>query len=274
LIERLANFLIFSRLANRQTGKSVNIISLVTRNLQLVTYFYRKLKTENCLLFCILLQKQKTKNHQHLISKKTFDGKFFSDYNNSHKANILARRIFQMKEVLFKTNPQKVIEYLIQKAGKEFLSKEIQIATKMSKAGANFALNDLVKTSLVNRQQKGNAYLYTINDENPVVKQLKVLRTIIDFMPLIKKLKQKTSKIILYGSSSRGEDTEDSDIDLFIVTNLTEEVEKIMQRKKYSKKIQPIIRKPLQYIEMEKTDPTFYQEIEIGIVLWEAKDES
>jgi len=179
-----------------------------------------------------------------------------------------------MKEVLFKTNPQKVIEYLIQKAGKEFLSKEIQIATKMSKAGANFALNDLAKTSLVNRQQKGNAYLYTINDENPVVKQLKVLRTIIDFMPLIKKLKQKTSKIILYGSSSRGEDTEDSDIDLFIVTNLTEEVEKIMQRKKYSKKIQPIIRKPLQYIEMEKTDPIFYQEIERGVVLWEAKNES
>ena len=144
----------------------------------------------------------------------------------------------------------------------------------MSKAGANFALNDLVKANLVNRQQKGKTYLYTINDENPVVKQLKILRTIMNLVPLIKKLKQKSSKIILYGSSSRGEDTEDSDIDLFIVTNLIEEIEKIMQRTKHYKKIQPIIRKPLKYIEMEKTDPTFYQEIEKGIVLWEAKDES
>jgi len=179
-----------------------------------------------------------------------------------------------MKEILFKTNPQKVIEYLIQKPGKEFLSKEIQLATKMSKAGANFALNDLVKTNLVNRQQKGKTYLYTINDENPVVKQLKILRTIMNLIPLIKKLKQKSSKIILYGSSSRGEDTEDSDIDLFIVTNLIEDIEKIVQRNKHYKKVQPIIRKPLKYIEMEKTDPTFYQEIEKGIVLWEAKDES
>ncbi len=179
-----------------------------------------------------------------------------------------------MKEILFKTNSQKVIEYLIQKPGKEFLSKEIQIATKMSKAGANFALNDLVKANLVNRQQKGKTYLYTINDENPVVKQLKILRTIMNLMPLIKKLKQKSSKIILYGSSSRGEDTEDSDIDLFIVTNLIEDIEKIMQRNKHYKKVQPIIRKPLKYIEMEKTDPTFYLEIEKGIVLWEAKDES
>jgi predicted nucleotidyltransferase len=179
-----------------------------------------------------------------------------------------------MKEILFKTNPQKVIEYLIQKPGKEFLSREIQIATKMSKAGANFALNDLAKANLVNRQQKGKTYLYTINDENPVVKQLKILRTIMNLMPLIKKLKQKSSKIILYGSSSRGEDTEDSDIDLFIVTNLIEDIEKIVQRNKHYKKVQPIIRKPLKYIEMEKTDPTFYQEIEKGIVFWEAKDES
>jgi predicted nucleotidyltransferase len=179
-----------------------------------------------------------------------------------------------MKEILFKTNSQKVIEYLIQKPGKEFLSKEIQVATKMSKAGANFALNDLAKANLVNRQQKGKTYLYTINDENPVVKQLKILRTIMNLMRLIKKLKQKSSKIILYGSSSRGEDTEDSDIDLFIVTNLIEDIEKIVQRNKHYKKVQPIIRKPLKYIEMEKTDPTFYQEIEKGIVLWEAKDES
>jgi len=40
----------------------------------------------------------------------------------------------------------------------------------MSKAGANFALNDLLKANLINRQQKGKTYLYTINDENPVVK--------------------------------------------------------------------------------------------------------
>lgn len=179
-----------------------------------------------------------------------------------------------MKKILFKTNPQKIIEYLMQRPGKELMSKEIQATTKISKAGANFSLNDLTKTSLVNRQQKGKTYLYTINDENPVVKQLKILRTIINLMPLLKKIKEKANKIILYGSASRGEDTEDSDIDLFIVTNLTEEIERIVQRNYHYSKIQLIIRKPLKYIEMEKTDPSFYKEIEKGIVLWGAKDES
>ena len=154
------------------------------------------------------------------------------------------------------------------------MSKEIQIATKTSKAGANFALNDLVKANLVNREQKGKTYLYTLNDKNQIVKQLKVLQNIINLMPLIKRMMRKTSKIILYGSVSRGENAEDSDIDLFVVTNLTQEIERIVQSNEYDKKIQLIVRKPLKYIEMEKTDPNFYQEVERGIVLWETKDES
>ena len=93
-------------------------------------------------------------------------------------------------------------------------------------------------------------------------------------MPLIKTLKQKSSKIILYGSASRGEDTEDSDIDIFLVTNLTQEFEKLALGKHYHNKIQLIVRKPLKYLEMENTDPTFYREVERGIVLWELKYES
>ncbi len=182
--------------------------------------------------------------------------------------------IIHMEEILFKTNPQKVIAYLIQKPGKVFLSKEIQLATGISKAGVNFALNDLVKTGLVKREEKGRFYFYTINDSHPIVKQLKVLNTIIKLVPLLEKIKQKVSKVILYGSASRGEDTEDSDIDLFMVTNQDQELEKLVQKKHYDNKIQLITRTPLKYIEMEKTDPIFYQEVERGIVLWETKDES
>jgi len=59
-----------------------------------------------------------------------------------------------------------------------------------------------------------------------------------------------------------------------VVTNTFQEVEKIIKNSSKGKIIQLIARTPLKYIEMEKTDPIFYAEIERGIVLWEAKDES
>ena len=178
-----------------------------------------------------------------------------------------------MKKIIFKTNSQRIIEYLIKKPGYKFLSKEIQIATRISKAGANFALLDLVKTGLINRERKGNVYLYTIDDEHPVVKQLKILQNIIDLTPLICKMKHKANKIILYGSASTGENTEESDIDLFVVTNKVKEIERLIEENSLRGKIQLIVRSPLQYIEMEKTDPHFYQQVERGIIIWEVRNE-
>ena len=179
-----------------------------------------------------------------------------------------------MKKILFTTNPQKILEFLIQTSGEEYLSKEVQIATKISKAGTNFALNDLVRTGFVRREKRGKMYLYAVNFDHPVIKQLKILKLIMFLDPLLKKIRRKSQKIILYGSSSRGENTKDSDIDLFVVTNAFQEVEKIVKNSSKGEVIQLIIRTPLKYVEMGKTDPTFYIEIERGIVLWEAKDES
>lgn len=179
-----------------------------------------------------------------------------------------------MKKILFATNSQKILEFLIQTPGEEYLSREIQIDVKISKAGTNFALNDLVSAGFARRKKRGKMYLYAVNFDHPIIKQLKVLKVIVFLNSLLKKIRNKTQKIILYGSSSRGENTKDSDIDLFVVTNSLPEVEKIVRNSSKGKIIQLIVRTPLKYIEMEKTDTIFYTEIERGMVLWEAKDES
>jgi predicted nucleotidyltransferase len=135
-------------------------------------------------------------------------------------------------------------------------------------------INDLVSAGFIRRKKRGKMYLYVVNFDHPIIKQLKVLKVIMFLDPLLEKIRNKSQKIILYGSSSRGENTKDSDIDLFVVTNSSQEVEKITKNSPKGKGVQLIIRTPLKYIEMEKTDPIFYAEIERGIVLWEAKDES
>lgn len=196
-------------------------------------------------------------------------------YNISRWANIIAKGVInRMKKILFATNPQKILEFLVQTPGEEYLSREIQIDVKISKAGTNFALNDLVNAGFIRRKKRGKMYLYAVNFEHPIIKQLKILKVIMSLESLLKKIRNKSQKIILYGSSSRGENTKDSDIDLFVVTNSLREVKKTIKNSPKGKIIQLIARTPLKYIEMEKTDPIFYAEIERGIVLWEAKDES
>ncbi len=178
-----------------------------------------------------------------------------------------------MKNILIATNSQKILDFLAQNPGKEYLSREIQKTTKVSKAGTNLALRNLVKTKFIKREKRGKFYLYSLAFNSPVIKQLKVLKTVISLSNLIKKVKHQAKKVILYGSTSRGEDTKDSDIDLFVVTNMPEGVEKVLEKQAIGKRIQLTMRTPLKYVEMETTDPTFYKEIERGIVLWESKDE-
>jgi len=179
-----------------------------------------------------------------------------------------------MRKILIATNQQKVLDFLIQYPGNEFLEKEIQKATKISKSGVNFALRDLVKTGLINKQKRGKISFYSITFDHPIVKQLKVLKTLLNLEPLMKKIKKLSKKIILYGSCSRGENTSESDVDLFIVTNNYNLISEAMKKDKLNERIKLIMRSPLEYVEMEKTDPTFYKEVELGIILWKSKDES
>ena len=78
-----------------------------------------------------------------------FNRLYLIDYNISRWANILVKGVIKkMEKILFTTNSQKILEFLIQNPGEEYLSREIQIAVKISKAGTNFALNDYRRQKL------------------------------------------------------------------------------------------------------------------------------
>lgn len=109
---------------------------------------------------------------------------------------------------------------------------------------------------------------YQANKDNSILKKFKVLRNVIQLFPLAKKLKKISEKIILFGSTSRGKNYKDSDIDLFILTHNKETVKEMVKKSKI-KLLQLIIKTPAEFITLEKKDPTFYQEIIMGVTLWE-----
>jgi predicted nucleotidyltransferase len=179
-----------------------------------------------------------------------------------------------MGNSLISTNAQKVLSFLAQNPGKQFLANEVEKATKVSRAGVNCSLRKLAKEKLVLREKKAKIYLYSVDCNDPVIKQLKVLKTIVLLQPLLNKLKSISQKIVLFGSCARGENIANSDIDIFILAGSPKAIEEKIKKSKLKERIQPVIRNSTQFIKMEKEESVFFEEIERGITLWESKDES
>jgi predicted nucleotidyltransferase len=161
---------------------------------------------------------------------------------------------------------------LIQCPGEQFIAKEIQEKVKVSKGGLNQSLRKLAKEGFVNREKKGKIYLYSLNYNNAIVKQFKILKNVELLFPLVSKLKIFAEKIILFGSSARGEDTAESDIDLFVLTKNYIEIDNVLKKDKLRRKLQTIIRTSVEYSGMEQKEQVFYEEIKRGITLWENKE--
>ncbi len=180
----------------------------------------------------------------------------------------------KIKQVFISSGEQKILEVL-SFVDEWKTAKEIKKKTKLSRAAIHLILDKLFKLNLLERDQKGKTYLYKINSSFPffcALKQFKILDNLISFFPLFKKIISKSQKIVLFGSVGRGEDFKDSDIDLFIITHNVKEVKKIIEKYSTNRKIQAIIRRPMDYIKLEQTDPVFYNEINSGIIVWEKED--
>ena len=172
-----------------------------------------------------------------------------------------------MKKILFFTNCQKILSFIIENNDKEFYDREIARLAGVSRAGANFALRDLAKAGLINRIKKGRMFFYSAVSDNMIIKYLKIVQNIALINPLVEKLKEWSDKIILFGSAAEGKDTAKSDIDLFVISNEKDEVYKIFSQSKMKNKIKLIVKNRLEWVLMRNKDKFFYKEIKKGKVI-------
>ena len=170
------------------------------------------------------------------------------------------------------TNSLKVLSYLAEHPGKEFLGSEIQKAISISRAGVYIAFGELIRQNLVSKVKKGNQLFYSIIYDDSAIKQFKILKNVLALRPLVSKLKPLSKKIILYGSTSRGENDPSSDIDLFILSQEPEEAKKIIASIKTRQKIQSVIKTPSDIASFKDKEKTYYAEVDRGITLWEKKE--
>ena len=176
-----------------------------------------------------------------------------------------------LKDIFIKTVEQRILSLFVANPDKTFYSREVSKKIKTSLGATSNALRLLAKNNVLTSEKKGKTSLYTLKLPNEYLERFKILNILLTLEPLIGKLQNISRRIILYGSYSSGTFTSDSDLDLFIVSEKREEALKAIANFKTNTtfEIKPVIKKQLEWMQLEKNEPEFFSEINQGIILWE-----
>lgn len=156
--------------------------------------------------------------------------------------------------VFFARNPTTKISYT-----------DLRKKTKIAKATLTKHLNFLLKEDFIRVEKIGLSKLYQLNKENCSVKQIKILNNLLSLKGIKQLEKKYNIEIFLYGSAARGEDTENSDIDLLVIGKTRKEqifpdINKIS--KDVGREIKIVIFSPLEWSQLARKDAPFYERVE------------
>jgi len=171
------------------------------------------------------------------------------------------------------TNALKVLKYLCENSGKDFTGSAVQKPLGISRAGVFLAMRQLIREGFVKNETRGNTGIYSAEGSNPAVKQFKILMNIVELKGVVEKLGPHMISATLYGSCARGEDMADSDMDIFIISHDPDRVREILKKIKLKRKIQAVIKTPVETADFKQKEALYSREVERGIIVWENKDE-
>ena len=109
-----------------------------------------------------------------------------------------------------------------------------------------------------------------LNLKHPLIKQYRRFLNILYLYPVLEEFKKEAKKIILFGSYFEGTNTEDSDIDVFLITDSpVSKIQRIVNKFNLDDKLKPVIRSSVEYLRLKKEEPVFFEEINRGVVYYE-----
>lgn len=167
---------------------------------------------------------------------------------------------------------KKILDFLLDHTGQKFYLTQIAKEVNISDSTVWQILEKKEKEGLVKKEKIGNLSFYCLDFTDPVIQQMKQLRTVKLLKPVVEKLKDCSQKVILFGSAAEGKDLANSDIDLFVLTGDKKAVLKIISQAKIGRKIQLVAKNILEWQKIKKEDKIFAEEVERGKILWKEED--
>ena len=165
------------------------------------------------------------------------------------------------------------ILYIFHEVPKQELhEREVMRKAETSKGSAGRILRKLSQIGVLEKNRRGRMVFYRLNMRNAVARQFKVLFNVYSLNKLVNEIKQYCKKIILFGSCSEGTDTEESDVDLFILTSEKNKINpKVNSYQKAERRIAPVIVNSNEFVTLKRKDKPLYDRILKGITLWETE---
>jgi predicted nucleotidyltransferase len=175
-------------------------------------------------------------------------------------------------EYLYNRNPMLILSYVTKHEGQ---SPELTVSKISDKLGLSIgSVYEILKKfndmELVTGLKIGHAIIYGPKRENPLIRHFRIFDNLLSLAGLVRQLKHYSRKIILFGSCSRGDDTIESDIDLFILADddMQSLIRNIISEYRLDRELKPVIVNSIEFIEMQNSDRVFYEEIQKGFILW------
>lgn len=174
----------------------------------------------------------------------------------------------ELIEILTSAKSFKLLKVMLYKPGYEMYQKEIIKGSGLSPNTAVPLLNKLTAYGILKENIVAGTKFYSIVKENPVLKQFKILVNVSNIYELTRELPQDV-EIYLFGSAARGEDYENSDIDLLIIANgdkealskIKEDVKERLTGSLY-REVNPVVYTPIGYSNLYNKEKAFYESIE------------
>jgi len=176
-----------------------------------------------------------------------------------------------IESIIYSTVQQKVLQFLLKNPGERFFSSQVTQLAGLTRSATNLALHDLIETGIIECETKGRMKFYSVSLDSPLAREMKYVLNLIFLNVTVNKLKPLCSRIVLFGSASRGENRKGSDFDLLLITNDKNKVNDILSRSEIREELQPVIVSQNEYAAMKSGNEVFYKEIQTGRVLWERK---
>ena len=148
--------------------------------------------------------------------------------------------------------------------------RELARLLSVSTGSASGQLRDLEESGLVTSEQKGRTLLMRANMAHPVVREAKIFATLLELSDLINNTRDgSVVRMILFGSCASGEDSSESDIDLYIETRDRPAVKALIEHTEagLSRKISAIIITPDESRQLRTRDRPLFERIQAGKIL-------
>jgi predicted nucleotidyltransferase len=167
----------------------------------------------------------------------------------------------------------RILSTLAREPDREFYQREIARLAAVSVGGASQRLREIVERGLVHARKSGRMIFYRYNLDDPLARQFKILLSVNRICDLVRDLAPHSRRVVLFGSCAEGMDVLDSDIDLLVVSQEGNVVRRTVSayRDAVGREVSPVVMSANQFRQLRVKDRAFYDSINSGITLWEAR---